>query len=544
MQIPILPALLLCVLASTLVLRAQLGTQLWATTSNIINFDHAYAVAVDASGNVIVTGYSIGSGLGTSDYYTAKYAAADGTILWEKLYNGTGNYRDIASAVTLDGSGNVVVTGSSTGSGSSGTDYYTAKYAAADGGLLWEKRYNGPGSGNDIPYAVAVDASNNVIVTGESIGSGLGNSDYYTAKYAAADGALLWEKRYNNGPGNPVDTPRAIAIDASGNVIVTGTSNNDYYTAKYATANGSLLWEKRYNGTANGPDLAYAAAVDAGGNVIVTGYSSGSGSALDCYTAKYATMDGPLLWEKRYNGTANGTDLAYAMAVDASGNVVVTGSSFGGSSGYDYYTAKYAAMDGTLLWEKRYNGPANGHDNARAVVVDENANVIVTGSSYGGSSGYDYYTAKYAAMDGTLLWEKRYKGPDDNFDAMEDFKQLALTPDGGVVVTGISSKNGHPNYATVRYSPLTLIDYAFALNPNNGSSQLPQWEVSNGTISTTFTQPPGIVSGITYGAEWTTDLAAVPWTPIPDTGTGGTHTFSVPIGPDPRKFFRFTVSQP
>ena len=490
MQIPILPALLLCVLASTLVLRAQLGTQLWATTSNIINFDHAYAVAVDASGNVIVTGYSIGSGLGTSDYYTAKYAAADGTILWEKLYNGTGNYRDIASAVTLDGSGNVVVTGSSTGSGSSGTDYYTAKYAAADGGLLWEKRYNGPGSGNDIPYAVAVDASNNVIVTGESIGSGLGNSDYYTAKYAAADGALLWEKRYNNGPGNPVDTPRAIAIDASGNVIVTGTSNNDYYTAKYATANGSLLWEKRYNGTANGPDLAYAAAVDAGGNVIVTGYSSGSGSALDCYTAKYAAMDGTLLWEKRYNGTANGTDLAYAMAVDASGNVVVTGSSFGGSS------------------------------------------------------GYDYYTAKYAAMDGTLLWEKRYKGPDDNFDAMEDFKQLALTPDGGVVVTGISSKNGHPNYATVRYSPLTLIDYAFALNPNNGSSQLPQWEVSNGTISTTFTQPPGIVSGITYGAEWTTDLAAVPWTPIPDTGTGGTHTFSVPIGPDPRKFFRFTVSQP
>ena len=51
--------------------------------------------------------------------------------------------------------------------------------------------------------------------------------------------------------------------------------------------------------------------------------------------------------------------------MDGSGNVVVTGASSYGNGAIDFYTAKYAAADGALLWEKRYNGPANGDDRAR-----------------------------------------------------------------------------------------------------------------------------------------------------------------------------------
>jgi outer membrane protein assembly factor BamB len=57
---------------------------------------------------------------------------------------------------------------------------------------------------------------------------------------------------------------------------------------------------------------------------------------------------------------------------------------------------------GALVWEKRYNGPANNGDIAYAAVVDSNGNVVVAGTSQG-----DCYTAKYAAEDGALLWEKR-----------------------------------------------------------------------------------------------------------------------------------------
>src|SRR5207248_1340370 len=148
------------------------------------------------------------------------------------------------------------------------------------------------------------------------------------------------------------------------------------------------------NGPANSADSARAVAVDVSGNVVVTGYSFGNGGGYDYYTAKYAAADGALLWQQRYNGAANSDDPASAVAVDGSGNVVVAWYSVNGSS-YDYYTAKYAAADGALPWQQRYNGPANGADLASAVAVDGSGNVVVTGYSSGNGNGYDYYTAKY-----------------------------------------------------------------------------------------------------------------------------------------------------
>jgi len=416
-------------------------------TSN--QHDSANSVAVDSSGNAVITGSSPGTGTG-SDYYTAKYAAADGVLLWERRYNGTGNNTDTANSLAVDSSGNVVVTGRSVGSGS-GSDYYTAKYAAADGALLWERRYNGSGNNADTAYSVAVDTSGNVVVTGQSTGSGTGH-DYYTAKYAAADGTLLWEKRYN-GTGNSDDTARRVAVDTNGNVVVTGESfngsNNDYYTAKYAAADGALLWERRYNGTGNLYDEALSLAIDTSGNVVVTGQSTGNGTGYDYYTAKYAAANGGLMWERRYNAMDTSLDTARSVAVDTSGNVVVTGSSPPASgSSYDYYTAKYAAADGALLWEKRYDGMASSNDIAYGVVVDSSGNAVVTGASIGSGVNSDYYTAKYAAADGALLWEKRYNGTGNTND--EAFS-LAVAASGDVVVTGWSHIGSNYDYATVIY---------------------------------------------------------------------------------------------
>ena len=290
-----------------------------------------------------------------------------------------------------------------------------------------------------------------MVVTGSSYNGAL-NSDYYTAKYAAADGALLWEKRYN-GPANSDDYATAAVVDGSGNVVVTGSSYNgalnydsDYYTAKYAAADGALLWEQRYNGPADGNDSALAVAVDGSGNVVVTG-SSYNGTNSDYYTAKYAAADGALLWGIRYNGPANSEDVAEAVSVDASGNVIVTGASVGNGNNYDYYTAKYAAADGALLWEQRFNGLANSLDYALAVAVDDAGNVVVTGYSNNGGGSPDYYTAKYAAADGVLLWEKRYNGPANGSDYLITSHSLALGPNGMVAVTGTSSGD----YATVVY---------------------------------------------------------------------------------------------
>ena len=81
-------------------------------------------------------------------------------------------------------------------------------------------------------------------------------------------------------------------------------------------------WVARYHGPANGYNSATAMALDAAGNVYVTGYSSGVG--LDYATVKYDS-DGNELWVARYHDPANGRDVATAMALDAAGNVYVTG---------------------------------------------------------------------------------------------------------------------------------------------------------------------------------------------------------------------------
>jgi len=106
-----------------------------------------------------------------------------------------------------------------------------------------------------------------------------------------------------------------------------------------------------------------------------------------CFTV--ATFPGQLLaataieqWVARYDGPGNSTDCPVAMAVDASGNVYVTGTSDGSGTYGDYATVKYDSS-GTALWVARYNGPENGEDNARAVTVDASGNVYVTGASGG-----------------------------------------------------------------------------------------------------------------------------------------------------------------
>jgi hypothetical protein len=95
-----------------------------------------------------------------------------------------------------------------------------------------------------------------------------------------------------------------------------------------------------------------------------------------------------MLWEKRYNGPPNSINQAQALALDSTGNVVVTGTSR--ENGWDFYTVEYAAADGALLWEMRYSGAAKVYNSANAVAVDGNGNVAVTGSS-----GRDYATIFY-----------------------------------------------------------------------------------------------------------------------------------------------------
>jgi DNA-binding beta-propeller fold protein YncE len=433
------------------------GTQLWVSRYNGLGNggDGAHSVAVSPDGNTVyVTGYTDVSSL-NYDYGTVAYNAATGAQLWASQYGPDNGSYAAQVAVSPDGK-EVFVTGRSTGQGSN-YDYATVAYDAASGAQLWSERYNGPAGNYDAAAALAVSPDGQtVFVTGTSW-SATSGEDYVTIAYDAATGAQLWIKSYN-GPGNHNDVAGSVAVAPGGDAVyVTGTSQDagsgyDYATVAYSATTGTQLWLSRFS-SALGLNFAAALAVSpTTGAVFVTGYSKASATFADYATISYNGATGARLWTKRYNGLANGNDQATALSVSPDGNsVFVTGES-SGSHGLDYATIAYTTS-GERLWVRRYNGPANGDDTPTAVTVSpDGKTVYVTGSSQGVASGtgYDYATAAYGATTGALLWTKRYNGPGNVNDMANS---VAVSPATGTVfVTGLSGGSGSSaDYATIAY---------------------------------------------------------------------------------------------
>jgi hypothetical protein len=292
----------------------------------------------------------------------------------------------------------------------------------------WVARYNGPAGTTDEVRAMTV-SNGFVYVTGPSDATKKGNIDYATIKYDAVTGHQLWVARYN-GAGNGEDWPYAIDVDGAGNVYVTGRSigkgtNYDYATVKY-DADGVFKWDARYNSPGNKNDIGMDIAVDASGNVFVTG-------AADCpiplFNGNFATIikygpsgneilrDSIDLLPNSYTSSANG-ERGNSIALDASGNVYVAG-----NSGTSALIIKYD-MNLQKQWVKTVAG-----SDAHKVLVDALNNIVVT--------GWAGQTFKYNS-DGGLIWQASNSGA--------SFWNMALDQAGNVYVTGQGS-----DYITEKY---------------------------------------------------------------------------------------------
>lgn len=370
---------------------------------------------------------------------------------WLRIYEG--NVSATPFDMTVDELGNVYIVGSTVSTIlNAGSDYTTIKYSSS-GVLQWEATYDGDINNHDWSYAVAVDPFGNVYVTGESKGVINGfdsGSDYLTIKYDS-QGNELWTHRYhgnNSFTTYNLDVPNAITVDDEGNVYVTGTSVpdgatsgfGDCLTIKYSTT-GNVLWTARYGNNSGG--YGQDVKVDASGNVYVLGYVSGD------ITIKY-NSSGQELWARRYDSTGTSFNLPKALVIDDDSNVYVTG----GSEGYfGYLTLKYNSS-GDLLWFANYS-KFSTIDKASDITVDDAGNVYVTGSS-GNSAATttDYVTIKYN-FDGVEQWVSRYTGLGGE-QSTSGAEAIALDELGNVYVTGRSeaadfSVNGW-DYATIKYS--------------------------------------------------------------------------------------------
>jgi uncharacterized delta-60 repeat protein len=344
----------------------------------------------------------------------------------------------------------------------------------------WVRRYNGPGNSSDQASAMTLDNLGNVYVTGLSGGSGTG-ADYATIKYNS-NGNMVWVRRYASTTNIP-DGASAIATDAQENIYVTGfsgyVSGRNIVTIKY-NSNGDTLWVRTYDSPGSGDDFATAMAVDASGNVYVTGYSTDSTAtyASENYTTIKYNSAGVQMWVANYNGTGNGSDEANAIALDGAGNIYVTGRSWDTNTHFDWVTIKYNSL-GDTVWVKRMNGTYNWEDYASAIAVDSLGNVYVAGVTWNVSTYIDYFTIKYDSI-GDLKWSIFYDGPTHGEDRAQ---AIVVDSIGNVYVTGYSVGSGTDyDYVTIKYvqtmpgveenhQTLSTDCFSLKLYPNPAKSQ-------------------------------------------------------------------------
>ncbi|MCK5619806.1 MAG: hypothetical protein KAJ17_10415 [Candidatus Krumholzibacteria bacterium] len=244
---------------------------------------------------------------GCSEETTGPESKPPPSTEWE--HNWSDRFGDadaqIGRGVAVDASGNVIITGhfySTTDFGGGALtsvgneDIFVAKFAP-DGTHLWSNRF-GDGS-SEYGRSTAADASGNIIVVGVLYGSvdfgggtltDTGSGDIFVAKFGS-DGTHLWSKRYGDSDDQDV---HGVAADATGNVIIAGDfqgtvdfgggafttehSSRDGYVARYGP-NGSHLWSESFGHSEYHEQYATGVTADASGNVTATGFFSGK---VDC----------------------------------------------------------------------------------------------------------------------------------------------------------------------------------------------------------------------------------------------------------------------
>ncbi|MFH1844354.1 MAG: FlgD immunoglobulin-like domain containing protein [bacterium] len=218
-------------------------------------------------------------------------------------------------------------------------NFWTIKYDKDSGAQIWDRSL--PGALNNAARAgwLAV-ADNDDIFMCNRTWTGTTSYDVVLYRFAAADGATVWNTTYN-GPTSNLDDPRSMIRDAAGDLYVVGVQSSDFMTAKFDGDDGDWVWTSNYNGPPGWYDVANCAIFTPGGELVVSGFSDGSGTGWDVATVGYDPADGAEQWAVRYNGVDNQSDESRALAVTDLGDIYVTGYTYSYTTNMDILALRY-----------------------------------------------------------------------------------------------------------------------------------------------------------------------------------------------------------
>ncbi|HWB84565.1 MAG TPA: SBBP repeat-containing protein [Bryobacteraceae bacterium] len=459
-------------------------TLTWATYFGSSSQEDVYGTALDATSHTYLTGSTVSS-VGDLDFFITRLNP-DGTAAAGSTVIAGGSLDDQAQALAVDASGNVYVTGYT-----DSDDFPTANVSQTvntagfgyDGfilvidptfkSLLYSTFLGG--SDTDVAYGIVLDSANDAYLVGATLSTDFpttrgvtqvanaGGADAFVAEFDAT-GQLLFSTYLGGGTD---DVGYGIAIDSGGNIYVTGYTKSTNFPLKGAplqsqNAGGAtgedafvakfiprgLLTYATYLG-GNGDDSGQGIAVDATGGVYVTGqtastnfplaqaYQSTLSGTSDAFVARLTPAGDALTFSTFLGGS--GDDIGNTIVIDGANNSYIAGATtstdFPTSNAFqtvsggaaDAIVASFSST-GALAFSSYLGG--NGSDTARSAALNCATGLVVVGNTA---------STNFPATAGVA--QTKYAGNTDGFVAKIGAGGGATSISAGGVVNGATFAN-------------------------------------------------------------------------------------------------------
>ncbi len=468
----------------------------WNTFMGGSGIDRGQYISIDSNGNIYVVGQStttwgipVNGFTKDEDVFVAKLDN-NGIIQWN-TFMGTGGWDD-GRSVAVDNSGNVYVTGYSMYNWGSPINPHAAEYGNWDvfiaklnsSGVMQWNTFLG-GTSNDAGYGIVVDVDGNVYVTGSS-SSDWGNpinayaggtSEIFVAKLNNS-GVLQWNTFYGGTFWDSWDEGEDIVLDNKGNIFITGYSKSwgspintyaggisDIFVAKLNNS-GILQWntfmgsssENNYEERGLGIDL------DKNCSIYITGYSDANwGSTIrdysgswDAFTAKLDS-NGVLRWNT-FLGSGD-SDVSESIAVDGSGNIYIVGYS---NANWDLPVKPHKGITNAFSTKLNSSGVIQWHtfigdttwssrSFGRSIAVDNSGNIYIAGESHQSwGSPVTEYSGGISDAFAVKFNYNNITGLQTGMDLPEGYKLFQNYPNPFNPITKISYSISHSNFVSLK----------------------------------------------------------------------------------------------
>lgn len=360
-----------------------------------------------------------------TDIVVSSYQGNGGRV-WMTSIDSGGGWRDTAIDAVQDSAGAVYVLGQ-TQVGS--INKFMVAKVRADGSRAYTVVFDGSTFGwNNNPRRIAVDATNNVSVVGDVYSPS--NPSRACLVRLNTTGGIVFRTTYTSNAAQ-ANTGVAVAVDSSNNIVITGNNfaGNLFYCRKYSPA-GTMLFSRTQTGY-----TVSDCSVDRLNNVVVTG-STGSVSNASPFVQK---RNGSLavLWTRISNFPGNGQDSGYQVAVDDFNFVVAVGEVFNGANGTRDGWITRISDTGVVQWNRLIN--ETGEEAFYSLIIDDFNEVYAGGwtTSEDGVFEYREMMVTKVSRGNSLQWTRRYYSGDDQYDTLSDIAFLEGT--GDVLLVGENS---------------------------------------------------------------------------------------------------------